>query len=119
MANEGASVIITVDNGISDVEEAAYIKQLGIDLIITDHHEVQDEQPEAFAIIHPKLSPNYTFKHLAGAGVAFQFAYHLLDYIPRELLDLVAIGTVADLVPLIEENRVLVTYGLKQLAKTE
>src|SRR5699024_7390926 len=69
--------------------------------------------------IHPKLSPNYTFKHLAGAGVAFQFAYHLLDYIPHELLDLVAIGTVADLVPLIEENRVLVTYGLKQLAKTE
>jgi len=119
MANEGASLIITVDNGIANVEEVAYIKSLGMDVIITDHHEVQDEIPDALAIIHPKLSPAYSCKYLAGVGVAFQFAYHLLDYMPTEWLDLVAIGTVADLVPLVDENRVLVTYGLKQLAKTD
>src|SRR5699024_9821142 len=78
MANEGASLIITVDNGIANVEEAAYIKSLGMDVIITDHHEVQDEIPDALAIIHPKLSPAYSCKYLAGVGVAFQFAYHLL-----------------------------------------
>lgn len=119
MANEGASVIITVDTGIANVEEAQYAKQLGIDLIITDHHELQATLPEAFAIIHPHTSPDYTFKHLAGVGVAFQFAYHLLDYLPKELLDLVAIGTIADLVPLVEENRVFATYGIAQLKKTE
>lgn len=119
MANEGATVIITVDNGIANVEEASYAKELGIDLIITDHHEVQDEIPDAFAIIHPKLSDEYSFKDLAGVGVAFQLAYHLLDYIPHELLDLVAIGTIADLVPLLGENRILASLGIEQLKKTE
>lgn len=116
---DGIKVIITVDNGISNVTEAEVAKQLGIDLIITDHHEVQDEIPEAFAIIHPKLSPNYEFKHLAGVGVAFQFAHYLLESLPTQYLDLVAIGTIADLVPLIGENRIFAHFGLKQLAKTE
>src|SRR5699024_9520713 len=62
MANVGASLIITVDNGIANVEEVAYIKSLGMDVIITDHHEVQDEIPDALAIIHPKLSPAYSCK---------------------------------------------------------
>lgn len=118
-ADAGFTVIITVDTGISAVSEAAYAKDLGIDLIITDHHETLDNLPDAYAIIHPKLSKNYTFKHLAGVGVAFKLAQHLLDYLPEEYLDLVAIGTIADLVPLIDENRIFATYGLKKLATTE
>ena len=115
----GASLIITVDNGISGVHEAAVAKELGMDLIITDHHEVQGEVPDAYAVIHPKCSPDYPFKELAGVGVAFKFAESLLGYYPEKFLDLVAIGTVADLVPLADENRILVHEGLKVLGKTE
>ncbi|MEQ6390063.1 single-stranded-DNA-specific exonuclease RecJ [Bacillaceae bacterium S4-13-58] len=117
-AAEGFSLIITVDTGIAAVHEAKIAKELGIDLIITDHHEAQEELPDAYAIIHPKLSPNYPFKELAGVGVAFQFARALLGYFPKHLLDLVAIGTIADLVPLREENRVLATFGLKAFSQT-
>ncbi|MFC4558923.1 single-stranded-DNA-specific exonuclease RecJ [Virgibacillus kekensis] len=114
----GYSLIITVDNGISAVHEAAVAKQLGIDLIITDHHEPQEELPAAFAIIHPKCSQDYGFSELAGVGVAFKFAQHLLGYFPEQLLDLVAIGTIADLVPLRDENRILAYFGLKALSST-
>src|SRR5699024_1679431 len=116
---EGISLMITVDNGIANIVEAELAKQLGIDLIITDHHEVQSELPDAFAIIHPSLSPDYPFKQLAGVGVAFQLAHYLLPTLPTKYLDLVAIGTIADLVPLVNENRVFAYYGLKQLMKTE
>lgn len=112
---EGFSVIITVDTGIAAVYEAFVAKELGIDLIITDHHEIQEELPEAFAIIHPKCSPNYPFKELAGVGVAFKFAESLLGYFPKHLLEFVAIGTIADLVPLVDENRVLAYFGLHAL----
>ena len=112
---QSVSLVITVDNGIANCVEADYAKKLGLDLIITDHHEVQEEIPDAIAVIHPSLSPNYSFKHLAGVGVAFQFARYLLDEVPMHLLDLVAIGTIADLVPLIKENRILVAKGLEQL----
>jgi single-stranded-DNA-specific exonuclease len=112
---EGFSVIITVDTGIAAVYEAFVAKELGIDLIITDHHEIQEEIPEAFAIIHPKCSPNYPFKELAGVGVAFKFAESLLGYFPKHLLEFVAIGTIADLVPLVDENRVLAYFGLHAL----
>lgn len=114
----GFSVIITVDTGIAAVEEAAYAMELGIDLIITDHHETLDELPEAYAIIHPKLSDNYSFKSLAGVGIAFKLAQHLLGYLPEQYLDLVAIGTIADLVPLIGENRIFASHGLKRLSTT-
>lgn len=114
----GYKVIVTVDNGIANVHEAEIAKALGIDLIITDHHEVQEKLPDAYAIIHPKLSDEYGFKELAGVGVAFQFAHYLLEYYPTELLDFVAIGTVADLVPLQGENRVLTYYGIQALATT-
>ena len=113
---QGATTVITVDNGIANVIEADYAKKLGLDLIITDHHEVQSEIPDALAVIHPALSKEYTFKYLAGVGVAFQFAHYLLGKMPTNMLDLVAIGTVADLVPLLDENRILTTFGLKQLA---
>lgn len=119
MYDEGVTLIITVDNGISSIVEAEYAARLGIDLIITDHHEIQQEIPEAKAIIHPKLSPNYLFKELAGVGVAFQLAHHLLGKFPAHLLDLVAIGTIADLVPLQEDNRIFVYYGLQQLSRRE
>ena len=116
---EGITLIITVDNGIANVVEAEVLKQLGIDLIITDHHEVQDEIPDAYAIIHPHLSEGYEFKQLAGVGIAFQFAHYLLGKLPMKYLDFVAIGTIADLVPLLKENRILAYFGLKQLEKTE
>lgn len=115
----GAGLIITVDNGISGVHEAQVAKELGIDLIITDHHEVQGEMPEAYAILHPKCSVDYPFDELAGVGVAFKFAQGLLGYFPEKFLDLVAIGTVADLVPLVGENRILVREGLEVLTSTE
>jgi len=108
-------LIITVDTGIANVEEANKLKELGIDLIITDHHEVQDQLPDAYAIIHPKLSENYAFKELAGVGVAFQLAHYILEEFPVHLLAFAAIGTVADMVPLQEDNRILVYYGLKAL----
>ncbi|AXI09568.1 single-stranded-DNA-specific exonuclease RecJ [Oceanobacillus zhaokaii] len=115
----GYKVIITVDNGIAAVHEASIAKQLGIDLIITDHHEVQTELPDAYAILHPKCSPDYPFDELAGVGVAFKFAEQLLGYFPKHLLDLVAIGTIADMVPLVDENRIFAYYGLHALTITK
>ncbi|GGB28490.1 single-stranded-DNA-specific exonuclease RecJ [Lentibacillus populi] len=115
---DGFRLIITVDNGIAAVHEANIAKELGLDLIITDHHEPQEQLPDAFAIIHPKCSPDYLFQELAGVGVAFKFAEQLLGYFPEQLLDLVAIGTIADLVPLVNENRILAYYGLRKLTTT-
>src|SRR5699024_8549971 len=94
-------------------------KSLGIDLIITDHHEPQEELPDAFAILHPKRSSGYAFKELAGVGVAFKFVEQLLGYFPKHLLDLVAIGTIADLVPLMGENSIFAYYGIQELTKTD
>jgi single-stranded-DNA-specific exonuclease len=117
--DNGYRLIITVDTGIASVHEATVAKELGIDLIITDHHEPQEELPDAFAIIHPKCSPHYPFKELAGVGVAFKFAQSLLGYFPEQFLDLVAIGTIADLVPLESENRILAFYGLRKMTVTK
>ncbi|UJL44940.1 single-stranded-DNA-specific exonuclease RecJ [Virgibacillus sp. NKC19-16] len=114
----GFRLIITVDTGIAAVHEADLAKQLGLDLIITDHHEMHSELPDAYAIIHPKTSPDYRFNDLAGAGVAFKFAESLLGYFPKHLLAFVAIGTIADLVPLVNENRILAYYGLRSLTST-
>lgn len=116
--DEGFKVIITVDTGITAVHEAEVAKDLGIDLIITDHHELQDELPDAYATINPKCPSDYPFQELAGVGVAFKFAQHLLGYFPEHLLDLVAIGTIADLVPLVDENRILAYFGLRKLTTT-
>src|SRR5690625_250282 len=117
-ANQGFKLIITVDTGISAVHEAEVAKELGIDLIITDHHELQEQLPDSYATINPKTSPEYPFHELAGVGVAFKFAEYLLGYFPEHLLDLVAMGTIADLVPLIDENRILAYYGLQKLTTT-
>lgn len=114
--DRGASLIITVDNGVSGVDEVAFAKSLGMQVIITDHHEAGDIWPAADATIHPK-HPNgsYPFEELAGVGVAFKLACALIDEVPSELMELVAIGTVADLVPLKGENRYFVKEGIKQM----
>ena len=114
----GFSLIITVDNGITAIHEADIAKALGIDLIVTDHHEAQEELPDAYAIIHPGTSPEYPFKDLAGVGVAFKFAQCLLGYFPKHLLEFAAIGTIADLVPLKGENRIIAYYGLKAITSS-
>jgi single-stranded-DNA-specific exonuclease len=112
----GVKLIITVDTGISAVHEASVLKELGVDLIITDHHEPGPILPEALAIIHPKLpGSSYPFKELAGVGVACKLSHALLGKLPEHLLEFVAIGTIADLVPLVDENRYLVKQGLKKL----
>ncbi|QTM99928.1 single-stranded-DNA-specific exonuclease RecJ [Sediminibacillus dalangtanensis] len=115
---EGVDLIITVDTGIAAVEEAEIAREIGVDLIITDHHEVQEQLPAALAIVHPKCSTDYPFQELAGVGVAFKFAQHLLGYFPKHLLDLTVIGTIADLVPLVNENRVLAKFGLKAISQS-
>lgn len=116
------NLIITVDCGVRAVEEAKYAKSLGMDLIITDHHTVGDEVPDAVAVIDPKQKDDfYPDKNLAGVGVAYKLASAVINkYKPvslkkDDLLDLVALGTVADLVPLIDENRYLVKKGLTHL----
>ncbi|WP_217586819.1 single-stranded-DNA-specific exonuclease RecJ [Lentibacillus saliphilus] len=116
---QGFGLIITVDTGIASVEETTYANEIGLDIIITDHHEIQDVVPNAYAVVHPKHSPDYPFKELAGVGVAFKFAEALLGYCPTHLLDLVGLGTIADMVPLLNENRILAYYGLERLQSTE
>ncbi|MDR0921154.1 MAG: single-stranded-DNA-specific exonuclease RecJ [Lactobacillales bacterium] len=117
---QGISLIITVDNGVAGHEAIAYATSLGIDVIVTDHHEIPPTLPNAYAIIHPKHPDgNYPFRELAGVGVAFKVATALLDEIPTEFLDMVAIGTIADLVSLTGENRALVSLGLQMIKNTE
>lgn len=117
---EGISLIVTVDNGVAGHEAIAYAQEQGVDVIVTDHHSMPEQLPEAYAIIHPEHpDAAYPFKYLAGCGVAFKLACALLETIPTELLDLVAIGTIADMVSLTDENRVMVKYGLEILKQTE
>ncbi|NEU31563.1 single-stranded-DNA-specific exonuclease RecJ [bacterium LRH843] len=118
--DEGYQVIITVDTGISAVDVAAISKEIGLDFIITDHHEAPPVLPDAYAIVNPK-KPGcpYPFKGLAGVGVALKVAHALLGRLPVELLDIAVIGTVADLVPLIDENRLLVMEGLHAFQSTD
>ena len=123
---KGVDLIITVDCGISAVAEAEYLKSQKIDLIITDHHEPQAAIPEAYAIIDPKVpGSGYPFPQLAGVGVAFKLLQGLATVIPElnarifRNLDLIAFGTIADIVPLLDENRILVKHGLEQFRQTE
>lgn len=115
----GVSLLITVDTGISAVEQVAYATQLGLEVIVTDHHEPPEQLPDAYAIINPK-KPGcpYPNKQLAGVGVAWKLAHALLGDIPEELAEYAALGTVADLMPLLGENRCIVKLGLSRLAAT-
>lgn len=113
---QGVQLIITVDTGISAVEEIAYARQLGLEVIVTDHHEPPEHLPQECIIINPKKPGcSYPFKQLAGVGVAFKLAQALLGRWPSELLEFAAIGTVADLMPLLNENRMIVKQGLKRM----
>lgn len=132
LAGNGTKLIITVDNGINSFGPVEYAKELGVDVIITDHHEVQGRIPEAVAVIDPKRADcRFPFKQLAGVGVAFNLIMALRQALreagyfadraePRlkELLDIVAIGTIADVVPLVDENRVFVKFGIEVLKRS-
>ncbi len=123
-ARIGATLLITVDCGITALEEVAYANSLKIDVIITDHHEPKDVLPHAFAIINPKIG-DYPYDNLAGVGVAFKLLegiYEKLGKDKTELywdLDLVALGTISDLVPLVDENRIFARAGMSILNKTK
>jgi single-stranded-DNA-specific exonuclease len=119
LQESGFKLIITVDTGISAVEQVDFANWLGLDVIITDHHEPPAVLPEAFAVMNPK-KPGcpYPFDMLAGVGVAFKLAHALLGEPPLHLVDLAAIGTIADLVPLVDENRIIASLGLKRLNQT-
>jgi len=112
--NDEYKLVITVDNGIKSIDEARILKENKVDLIITDHHEKETELPDAFAIIHTDLS-DYPFKPLAGVGVAFKVAQALIGDEALEYIDIAALGTIADMMPLVEENRAIVNMGLKKL----
>ncbi len=125
----GVSLVITVDCGTNSIAEAEFCKANNIDLIITDHHEITGEVPNAFALINPKNpKEKYPYRELVGVGVAFKLAAAILSKKEKHnlaagwekwLLDLVAIGTVADCHSLLGENRLLVKFGLKVLSKTK
>ena len=119
---EGVKLIITVDCGITAVEEAALCKQLGIDLVITDHHECKEQLPEAVAVVDPhRPDGGYPHKNLSGVGVAFKLAAALSgdqQAVLDEYADMVCLGTVADVMPLVGENRVFVSRGLELLRHT-
>ena len=135
LADEGARVVVSVDCGITAIDPALRAKDRGIDLIITDHHnppETVEDMPEAFAVVHPRRPDSgYPFGELCGAGVAFKLAWRLAtldqgsDRVSNamrghlvEMLALAALGTIADVVPLVDENRIITRFGLSMVRKT-
>jgi len=130
-AQQGVKLIITVDCGISDMDAVKKAQEMGVDVIITDHHEVPNEIPPAYAILNPKRGDcSFPFRSLAGVGVVFNLVIALRSKLRergawgdtevpnlRRYLDLVAMGTVADIVPLLDQNRIFVRYGLEELTK--
>lgn len=128
LAEHAAQLLITVDCGITAAGEVAYARSRGLDVIVTDHHEASAEIPDALAVVNPRLGASPGAEHLCGAGVAFKLMHALLKqgrlaghvgagaYDVRAWLDAVAVATVADVVPLLGENRVLVAAGLSALA---
>ena len=122
----GVTLIITVDCGITAIDEIEYAKKLGLDVCITDHHECTDKLPNAYAVVNPKRKDDKSkFKMLAGVGVAFKclMAISKRYNLPKEsylkYLDIVSIGTISDIVPLVGENRIISKYGLKMMEKTK
>lgn len=121
LKEDGVNLIITVDCGVTDVAEVAQARKLGMDVIVTDHHNPLDEIPDAQAVVDPKLpGSQYGYTGLAGVGVAFKLLQALLRMVGKEefldtVIDLVAIGTVADMSPPLGENRYLITRGLERM----
>jgi single-stranded-DNA-specific exonuclease len=126
LAENGTKLIITVDCGIADVENVRLARELGMDVIVTDHHLPQEKLPDCVAVVNPKCSEAYPYKMLCGAAVAWKLVQALMargDFklpvgFDKWLLDMVGIATLADMVPLTGENRVLARYGLTVLRKT-
>lgn len=126
---DGGKLMITVDCGITSHEAVAAARKRGVDVIVTDHHEPADKLPDALAVINPKVYPELAdLNHLAGVGVAFKLCHAFVKYGReqklggfrtdlKEVLDLVTLGTVADIVPLVGENRIMVKHGLKVLER--
>lgn len=131
LADEGAGLIISVDCGITALESAKALRGRGVDLIITDHHQVGSQLPNALVVVHPALDSHYANPHLSGAGVAFKLAWSLAQRMSgaakvsppfremlKELLPLAALGTIADVVSLTGENRILARHGLQLLPQS-
>lgn len=131
-ADDGCSLVITVDTGITAIDEVADAKLMGLDVVVTDHHECRPELPEAAAVVNPRRPDcPYPFKELAGVGVAFKLIcavemkksggslYEAVKRVSAKYCEFVAIGTIADVMPLIDENRIIVSYGLHLLEDTE
>jgi single-stranded-DNA-specific exonuclease len=122
---QGVSLVVTCDCGISAATEIRQAQKAGLDIIVTDHHVPPPDLPRAHAVVNPKrLDSSYGFRDLAGVGVAYKFIQALLTgsgkrALAEDLLDLVALGTVADMCPLVGENRYLVTRGIQVLNRTE
>ncbi|MCI8654326.1 MAG: single-stranded-DNA-specific exonuclease RecJ [Clostridia bacterium] len=126
IANKNYNLMITVDCGISAIDEVKYAKELGLEVIVTDHHETAEEIPDAIAVVDAKRKDNqYPCRNLAGVGVVFKLIQAIsqkLDIDEKEYLkylDIVCIGTISDIVPLVDENRVIVKLGLKLLQQTK
>ncbi|MEJ6400745.1 single-stranded-DNA-specific exonuclease RecJ [Nicoliella lavandulae] len=119
--NDGTTLIVTVDNGVTGFDAVDFANQHNCDVVITDHHEIAERGvPDACAVIHARYPDDeYSFGYLSGAGIAFKVATALLDEIPQECLDLVTIGTIADLVSLTGENRILTKFGFQAIQNTE
>lgn len=131
-AADGCSLVITVDTGITAIEEIEEAKKLSLDVVVTDHHECRPELPDAAAVVNPRRPDcPYPFKELAGVGVAFKLIcavemkknggtmYDAVKRAAAMCCEFVAIGTVADVMPLVDENRIIVSYGLHLLEKTK
>ena len=116
LIDNGTQLFITVDNGVSGKNVIDKVMEAGVDVVITDHHELPADLPNAVAIVHPRYpGSNYPFPDLSGVGVAFKVAWALTGEFPVEELDLVAIGEIADVVNVTDENHALISYGIQQL----
>ncbi len=131
-ALEGYTLLITVDTGITAIDEIEKAKEIGLDVVITDHHECREVLPDAVAVVNPcRPDCSYPFSELAGCGVAFKLVcalemrrrgvsmYEATKTVAADFCEFVAIGTIADVMPLIGENRIIVSYGLKLLENTD
>ena len=132
LKDDGTKLIITVDTGVTAIEEAKYAKSCGIDFLVTDHHECTDVLPEAVAVINPKRhDTTYPFPNLAGVGVVFKLLcaiesvyrnvnmHEATKRISIDYSDLTAIGTIADVMPVTDENRIIIAYGLYRAERTD
>ena len=135
LAKKGVNLIITVDTGITATEETLHAKKMGIDMVITDHHECRPDLPEACAVVNPhRFDCDYPFPELAGVGVVFKLlcGFEMVKCreagipeidgvrkICREYADLAAIGTIADVMPIVDENRLIVAMGLRMISETK